>query len=1063
MRERNELSGATGPIAWFTGNHVAANILMLFFIAGGLFSALNMRTEILPAIDPGLIQVTVPFPGATPDEVADSITQRVEEAIIGLEGVERISSIASEGLGLVNVEIQDFADADQVYNDVETVVNSLTSFPPEDAERPAISRIRVTPEVMTLAVFGDAGETALRFWTDTIEDGLQDLDGVSLTTVRGIRDYEVSIEVAEETLRKHRLSLEEIGDAVGGFSSDIAAGNIGSRQGDFLLRVEERRYVREDFESIPIRTLEDGSTLLLGDVAEVLDQLEDTNVVSLYNGKPAAFIDIERSESQDTLAVAREIRSYLESLSLPAGLRVEVSSDQTTILKDRISLMARNAIVGFVLVFLLLVVFFDLKLAVWTSAAIPISFLGGLMVIHFLGYSINMISLFALIVVLGIVVDDGVVTGESIFAEQEKAKGDPGAALRGVRAVIAPVTIGVLTTMCAFAPLIFSTGTIGQIIGVVPVVVIPILLVSLLEAYFILPSHLANPTRWSRGILSDLRRRASGLLERFVEKRLLPLSSFCLRWRYATIAAFLAIGILSVGLVQGGIVRFIFFPQVESDTIRIQLAMPVGSPFESTRRTVSEIEAAVEEVRAIVDADREDSSSIVSVSATLGSRRQPGTLPGEGGQDSGDHLADLTIQLTPSDFRDYSANEIVALIRERTDEIPGIHELTFQSSLVGAEADIEFELYHARTDLLIAAAAALREELAAIEGTFNVSTSFEEGKAELLYRLKPEGVAAGLTPRDLGRQLRSAYFGLEVDRIQRGPSEVIVYVRYPKEDRERLSSLEETRIRLPRGEEVALSTVAEPIVRSGPTTIESVDGRRIIRLSADADPNTTTPNEIIRRLEATSLPELQQEYPGLRYTFSGETKEQEEDLNSLFSNMMIALLLIYVLLGSQLRSYLQPLIIMAAIPFGFAGAIIGHFLLGYDLTFISLFGVVALAGVVVNDSVVLLDYLNQRLDEGHSLTESARLAVARRFRPILLTTLSTCLGLLPILTETSIQARFLIPMVVSLSMGILFATPIILFLVPCLTLVVDDAKRVSSALWNRLRTPAPDPAPVGQE
>ncbi|MEO0446471.1 MAG: efflux RND transporter permease subunit, partial [Verrucomicrobiota bacterium] len=888
-----------GLITWFSKNHVAANILMLLFIVGGVFSASTMRTEVFPSIDPQLIRVTVPYPGATPGEVSDSITNRVEEALIGIEGIKRVTSTASEGVGSINVEIKDFADGTQVYNDVETAVNGLTSFPPEDAERPSISRVRVTPEVMTLAIFGDVPETTLRFWVDSIEDQLQDLDGVSLTTIRGIRDYEVSIEVSEEELQKYGMTLEEIGEIVSSFSADISAGNVESKQGEVLLRIQERRYVEDDFETIALRTLDDGSVLRLSDVATIVDGFEDTNLISRYNGERAAFIDIQRSDSQDTLTIANEIKAYLETLSFPAGLKLEISSDQTTILVDRISLMLRNAVLGFMLVFLILVLFLDLKLAVWTSAASPISFLGGLMIINFMGYSINMISLFALIVVLGIVVDDGVVTGESIFDAQERAKGDKGAAVRGVMAVIAPVTIGVLTTMCAFAPLYFSTGTMGQIVGVVPVVVIPILFVSLLEAYFILPAHLSDPGRWSTGFLSQVRDRTSAMLARFVDRVFVPFAGFCMRWRYATMAFFIAVGMFTVSLIQGGVVRFIFFPQVESDTIQINLAMPIGTPIATTTRTIGEIEAAVEAVREILDEGRSEGSIMVSVSTTIGSQKGV-TGPGvDGGQNSGSHLGDLTVQLIPSDFREDGASDVVSMIRERVADLPGIDELTFQSSLVGTEADIEFELFHADDEILTDASAALRGEMEAIEGTFNVSNSFEEGKTEYLYRLKPEGLAVGLTPQELGRQLRSAYFGLEVDRVQRGPSEVIVYVRYPKKEREELSTLDRTRIRLRDGSEVALSAVAEQIIQTGPSKIESVDGRRIVRLTADADASVTTPNEVIAQLESAVLPQLMEVYPGLNYAFAGETKEQEEDLNSLLRNMMIALLLIYVLLGGH--------------------------------------------------------------------------------------------------------------------------------------------------------------------
>ena len=1024
---------ASGLIAWFTDNHVAANILMGFLLVGGLFGVLNMRSETFPAIDPQLITVTVPYPGATPYEVDESITGRIEEALLGIEGVKRITATASEGLGVVRVEIKDFADGDQVYNDVETAVNGLASFPPEDAERPIVSRARVTPSVMTLALFGDVPETTLRHWAETLEDQLQLIDGVSLTSIRGIREFEISIEVSERKLREHGLAFTDVSQRVAEFSSDVPAGNIESREGEILLRVQEQNYFKESFEAVPLLTKSDGSQVLLRDVAEVSDGLADGNLISRFNGKPAAFIDINRSESQDTLKIAKSIKDYLDEVSLPAGLELAVQQDETTVLEDRISLMLRNAIIGFALVFIILLLFLDLKLAVWTSAAIPVSFLGGMLILYLLGYSLNMISLFALIVVLGIVVDDGVVTGEAIFEEQEKSRNDPHAALRGVRSIIAPVTVGVTTTMAAFAPLLFSTGTLGQIVGVIPAVVIPILLISLIDAYFILPAHLSHPGRWSVGIIGSIRRQVTRGLEAFVEKCLLPVTTFCLRWRYLTITGFFAIAILTASLVQSGIVRFVFFPQIESDQIRINLKMPVGTPFVETEATISEIERAVTRLTGSITGDNNDSRGIIeSVSTSIGST-SPAAGPGRSGSgETGGNVGELTLQLVPSDFRNVTAAEIEARLRDEVGNLPGIDELTFESSLAGNEADIEIDLAHPDEAQLIAAARELRDELTKLPGAINVSSTFEEGKQEYLYRLNAEGLAVGLSPAELGRQLRAGFFGLEVQRVQRGPSEVIVYVRYPKAERESVATLDRMRIRLPDGRSLPLSAVADREVSTGFSEINSVDGRRVVTLTADADLAVTTPNAIISQLEEEVLPRLREDFPTLTDAFAGETRDQRQDLLSLGRNMLIALLIIYVILGGQLRSYLQPFVIMTAIPFGVIGAILGHFLLGYDLTFISLFGVVALTGVVVNDSVVLMDYFNNQFAETNDFDASIRAAVARRFRPILLTTLSTCLGLLPMLLETSVQAQFLIPMVVSLATGIVFATPVILILVPCL-------------------------------
>ncbi len=1037
-----------GLIAWFNDNHVAANILMLFLVVGGLISASNMRTETFPSIDPRLITVTVPYPGATPYEVADGITSRVEHALQGIEGVKRITATASEGSGVINVELNDFADADDVYNEVETAVNGLVAFPPADAERPVVVKARPTPNVLTLAIFGEAPEKTLRFWADTIEDELQQLPGVALVTLRGIRDYEISIEVSENQLRNHGLTLTDVGNAVSAFSADTPAGLVESAQGEILLRVHEQRFTGPEFERIAVRTLPDGSVLRLGDIATVVDGFEDTNLISRFDGSRAAFIDVKRSESEDTLAVAEVVKAYLDELSLPAGVELALQQDETVVLKDRISLMMRNALLGFALVFIILLLFLDLKLAVWTSAAIPISFLGGLIILNSLGYSLNMVSLFALIVVLGIVVDDGIVTGESIFEAQERDPGNKYAVLTGVRAILAPVTVGVTTTMAAFAPLLFSTGTLGQIVGVVPAVVIAILAISLIEAYFILPAHLSSPKRWSRGIMARARDAVARTLAKWVQNRFVPFARFAMRFRYATIGAFLGMTVLTAGLIQGGLVRFIFFPQIEGDRITISLTMPQGTPFDVTADRINTIERAAQAVRDEIEAAA-GQSAFESISVSIGSvQGQTGGPGGGSGGGSGSHLGEVRVQLLPSDFRDYGSSEIESMIRDRVRSLPGVESLEFQSSLIGGGADIEVELSHPEEELLNEAAGRLRNSLETIDGTVNVANSFQAGKTEYLFELTDEGLAVGLTPADLGRQLRSAFFGIEVQRIQRGQSEVLVFVRYPKEAREDITTLQQTRIRLRDGSEVPLNSIARVREQVGFSQINSVNGRRVVSVTADVDATITTPNEVIALLNQTILPEMGARYPSLNYSFEGETRDQAEDLASLMRNMVIALMMIYIVLGAQLRSYVQPFVIMSAIPFGVIGAILGHLLLGYDLTFISLFGIVALTGVVVNDSVVLIDYLNKRRREGLSLMDSALAAVQRRFRPILLTTLSTCLGLLPMMLETSLQARFLIPMVVSLATGIVFATPIILILIPSLILVVEDVKSLGRRLFG---------------
>ncbi|MGB1077394.1 MAG: efflux RND transporter permease subunit, partial [Bdellovibrionales bacterium] len=590
MNSSEQHSYSNGLIAWFSHNPVAANILMFVLLVGGLVSISNMRVETFPSIDPKLITVVVPYPGGTPLEIADSITSRVEEGLIGIDGVKRISAVASEGYGAVNVELEDFADGDDVLTEVENTVNSLSDFPPANAERPVITKIKATPNVLSLAVHGDASEETIKYWTEHIESELKQLPAVALTSVRGIRDYQISIEVSEHNLRRHNLSLLEIGNIISSFSIDASAGTIESSQGEIILRVQDKSYEAEEFRNIVLSTLDNGATLRLGDVATVIDGFEDINLISKFNGERAAFIDISRNESEDTLTVADQVKNYLVEAHLPEGIHVSIQRDETIALEDRINLMLRNGLVGFVLVFLVLLLFLDLKLAFWTSVAIPVSFLGGILMINFLGYSINMISLFALIVVLGIVVDDAIVTGESIFDAHQRHKGAEDSTMKGVYAVMAPVIIGVSTTMAAFAPLMYSTGVLGQIIKVIPVVVISILLISLFEAFFILPSHLSSPKRWSKGIMASIRDKFSSALFYFVDHILIPFARFTIKWRYATLTAFMCLAIITAGMFSAGIVRFVFFPQVEADEVTINVTMPKGIPFALTQETMLRIE-----------------------------------------------------------------------------------------------------------------------------------------------------------------------------------------------------------------------------------------------------------------------------------------------------------------------------------------------------------------------------------------------------------------------------------------------------------------------------------------
>lgn len=1027
-----------GIIGWFIGNHVAANLLLVFFVVGGLLAGFSMRTELFPTVDPRMITVRVPYPGATPHEVEDGVTRRVEQALTGIEGVKKVISIAQENLGVVTLEVEEFANADDVLDDAETAVGRLADFPPRDAESPTIVKAKPQPNVITLVLYGDVPELTLKRWAERLEDEMLRERNISLIQLNGDRNYEISIEISEANLRKYDLSIQEVGEIVAASSRDFPAGTVESEAGEILLRIQEKGYVGEAFRSIVIRNRPDGSLLRLGEIANVVDGFRDENLITRYNGMPAVFIQVSRSESQDTLLVERAVERYLDRLKLPANIRIAVLENQTEILKQRMNLLARNALLGYALVFLVLLLFLDLKLAFWTSLGIPISFLGGLLIVFMFGMSFNMITLFALIVVLGIVVDDAIVTGESIFSEQEAGKEDEAAASEGVASIRAPVTIGVLTSVAAFAPLAFTTGTLGQILRPIPIFVISILIVSLLEAFLVLPAHLSSSGRWSRGIVLDISRGFNRALNRFLDGFLLPVLRAAIRLRYAVVAAFVALLILVGGLVNAGIIRFIFFPQIEGDKVTATLVMPVGTPFSVVRGHALEMMKAARKIDARIEREA-GKRHVESISVIIGSTFVD-EMPG---QESGvsattNNQAQLRLQLIDAPMRTVSAKTVENRLQAAVGTIPNADELSYQSSLVGGGHDINIQLAHEDVAVLDRTAEQLKGRMRELPGVVEVADTMKRGKLEYVFELTPEGLAAGLKPGDFGRQLRNAFYGYEVQRLQRKRSELKVMVRYPSPDRERIETIHDFRVRLPGGGKAPLDTVATIRQQRTYARIKRVDGRRVVNVTADVDKRVTTPETAMSAIMEEIVPDIQREHPEVDAKVTGESEDRRENLLSLGRNMVIALLIIFVMLGAQLRSYIQPLIIMAIIPFGIVGAILGHLLLGYDLSFISIFGVVALTGVVVNDSVVLIDYYNQRRSENVEALDAVLDSVRRRLRPILLTTMTTSFALLPMLTETSLQARFLIPMAISLAFGLLFASIILVFLLPILIRIVQD-------------------------
>lgn len=1058
MKELAEIT--KGPLAWFAKNHVAANLLMILVFVGGALSIFTATIEIFPDISVDIVTITVPYLGASPAESEEGVCLRVEEAVAGIEGIKRLRSAAGEGYGAISIEVEEYADSRKLLDDVKAAVDRIITFPAE-TEKPIISEITTRYHVMSLVLYGDVSEKSLKSIAEQMRDDLTAMENISQVELSGARRYEISIEVSEENLRRYALTFAQIADAIKRSSLDLPGGSIKTRGGEILIRTKGQMYVGAEFEEIVVLTRNDGTSLKLGQIATVIDGFEDSDILSRFDGKPAVMLKIFRVGKQGVFEVTGTVKEYIEKHrhALPEGVSMATWFDRSKMLASRMDLLKRNASIGLLLVFLCLTLFLDLRLAFWTTMGIPISFMGAFWIIPYFGVSINMISLFAFILSLGLVVDDAIVVGENIFAYRQKGASHVQAAILGVREMAAPVTMAVLTTVFAFMPLMYLAGILGKIIRVLPIVVISVLMFSLIEALFILPAHLSGKgltgsEKKNPGPLARLQRFIRGSLDRFVNGPFLRLLRKAIAWRYVTVAIAIVILMSTIGYIASGKIKFVMWPDVDADNVWADLTMPQGTSVEQTQKVVTQIEQAAFEVQKQIDAEKDPGEPSIYIHIATNIGEMPfgsnGGGPVPGVSSSGSHIAEVNIELLNGEQRTITSTEVANRWRKAVGEIPGISSLTFTSELMSTGEAVNIELSHRDFDTLLIAVEDLKKELANYDGVTDIDDTFQAGKIELKLELKEAGRTIGLTLADLARQVRQGFYGEEAQRIQRGRNDIRVMVRYPTEKRKSLADIENMRIRLDDGTEIPFETVAKVSHGRGYATINRAERRRVVSVTADVDKKIANPNEINKNLVESVIPNLQQKYPGLIYRQQGEQREQKETTTTLGSNLGIALLAIFGLLAVQFRSYIQPVIIMSAIPFGLVGAIVGHIIMGFDLSMLSVFGIIALTGVVVNDSLIMIDLINRERAEGIPLDQVIQDSATRRFRPILLTTLTTFCGLIPILMEKSLQAKFLIPMAVSLAFGILFATMITLLLVPTLYMILEDFRGLIVIIGNKI-------------
>jgi len=1017
-----------GPIAWMAGRSVTANLLMLVLLIGGLVMGQHIRKDVFPDFELDMVTISLSYPGASPEEVERGTILAVEEAIQGIEGIKEITATAREGSGTVTAEIIEGEDVSQVSQEIKNAVDRITSFP-EDAEDPQVTVPTRKRYVVSLALYGDQSEWVLREAAENVRDRLLLDPDILQVELQGVRNYEISIEIPQEVLRTYNLTLDEIANAIRRGAVEIPGGAIKTEGGDVLVRVSERRDFGREFGRIPIISSPDGTELLLEDIAQIRDGFEETDSFATFNGKPAVMLEIYRIGDQTPIEVADAVHRQIKEINtvLPEGLTLVAQNDRSEIYRQRLHLMLTNGYFGLTLVFILLAIFLEARLAFWVSLGIPISFLGSLLILPVIGVTFNMVSMFAFIVTLGIVVDDAIVVGENVYFNRQQGMGWLDAAITGAREICMPVVFSVLTNMVTFIPIFFVPGFMGKVFREIPLVVVSVFFISLVESLFILPAHLghrksAEDTTGFLGFVHHWQQRFSDFFVRQVRTKYGPFLALVLRWRYVSFSIGLFVLMFAFGYVKSGRMGFELFPKIESDYAAVTAVLPFGTAVDRTR--------AVEEL--LVQKGQEVAEQNGGKNLVEGIYAQVDN-----------NQAQVRIYLTPPGKRPISTARVTKLWREATGDIAGLESIKFESDAggPGRGAAISLELSHRDIKVLEAASSEVAEALSYYPNVIDVDDGFSPGKQQIDFKVLPEGQSLGLQAADIARQVRQSYYGAEALRQQRGRNEVKVMVRLPKEQRVSEYHLEKMILRTPDGGEVPLNEVVSLERGRADTSIERRHGRRVVTVSADVNPRSRA-GQVMEALTTDILPKVQARYPELSYSFEGRQADRKESVQSLLRGLVIALIVIYAMLAIPLNSYIQPVIIMISIPFGLVGAVIGHLIMGYSLSVLSLFGIVALSGVVVNDSLVLIDFANRRRRQGIIAREAIHNAAIHRFRPIMLTTITTFGGLAPMIFETSRQARFLIPMAISLGYGIVFATLITLIIVPSVYLIIDDVRKV---------------------
>lgn len=1020
-------------IRYFASHPTAANLVMIAFIVAGLFAAPSLQRETFPRIQPSKVQITVANPGTRAEDVEEAICQRIEDAVDAVDNVSEISCEAREGLAQATVEMVEGANLDRFTTDIRTEVDAITEFP-DQAEDPIVKQLGRTDFVASVAVTGSVEKPDLKAFAEELKDRMLRFGGIPKVEIKGFSDHQIRIELSDAVIRQYGISISDVAKAVQRQSLDLPSGSIQTRDQDVLIRFADERKTPADFRDVVVVADERGGQIKLGDIAKITDRFDLDEAKVLFNGKPAAILNVTKTETEDTLKVIDAINAFLEAerQRTPAGIEMVVTNDVSSIVRDRLNLLLRNGGQGLVLVLLVLWMFFGFRYAFWVAAGLPVSFLGAAVLMVAAGYTINMLTMVGLLIVIGLLMDDAIVIAENVASKRAQGQSPLDAAINGAQQVLPSVFASFATTTCIFGSLAFLKGDIGQILKVVPVVMLFVLVISLIEAFLVLPHHLYHALEKADAKPSAVQAKVDQVVDWVRINWVGPAATAAVRWRYLTVGIAVAIMLLAVSTIAGGLLKFSAFPELDGNVMEARILLPQGTPLARTEQVVQKITSALGRVNEKLSPEQPEGKALVEKVATKFNENATAN-------ETGPHVATITVDLLDSETRKSRIDDVIALWRTESGEIPDVISVKFAESQLGpAGLAIDVRLIGSDLNSLKQASLELVTWLQGYKGTSNLTDDLRPGKPELRIRLKDGASTLGVDARQIADQLRAAYFGTTVSEIQRGREPYEIDVRIDERNKASLADIDSFTISQSDGSQIPLVAIADIEAGRGYARINRVNGQRTVTVQGDVDVTVANANEILRDTGAKFFPELAKRYPDVSVSLQGQNKEAQTTQQSMVAGFILGLVGVYLLLSFQLRSYAEPVVVMIIIPFAFVGAIAGHIVMGLDFTMPSMLGFVALAGVVVNDSILLVNFIKHYHGDTQSVAEASPLASQARFRAILLTSLTTIVGLLPLLSETSLQAQVLVPLVTSLAFGLMATTLLVLLLVPAIYSILDD-------------------------